>query len=141
MHHLDTGRIKQLQIFKDLSPEEWAEIYPLLDHIHVIEGEQLVREGERARSLFIILRGHFMIYYRDGRAITVNQRGDIIGWSSVISPFQYTANVTALTNAELLCISNEKLVEMVQGNAALGTKLIKKINEFIHTRPRIDLLQ
>lgn len=141
MEHLDAGKLKQLPFFKDLLPDEWSQVYPLLDRIRAIEGEQLIREGDMARSLFIILRGHFMIHYKDGRAITLNQKGDIIGWSSVISPFQYTANVTALTDGEVLCIQSDRFVELIQGNTALGTKLIKKINEFINTRPRIGLLR
>ncbi|MCF8110023.1 MAG: cyclic nucleotide-binding domain-containing protein [Desulfobacteraceae bacterium] len=140
MHHLDSGKIKQLQIFADLLPEEWSQVYPLLDHIRVIEGEQLIREGDRARSLFIILRGHFMIHYRDGKAFTLNKKGDIIGWSAVISPFQYTANVTALTDGDVLCIPSENFVELIQGNTALGTKLIRKINEFINSRPHTGML-
>ncbi|MFW6052730.1 MAG: cyclic nucleotide-binding domain-containing protein [Desulfosalsimonas sp.] len=140
MHHLELGKIKQLPIFRDLLPEEWSQVYPLLDHVRVIEGEQLIREGDRARSLFIILRGHFMIHYRDGRAFTLNKKGDIIGWSSVISPFQYTANATALTEGEVLSLPSEGFVELLQGNTALGTKLIRKINEFINHRPRIGML-
>ncbi|MFP4158551.1 MAG: Crp/Fnr family transcriptional regulator [Desulfosalsimonas sp.] len=140
MEHLDAGKIKRLPIFSDLLPEEWAQIYPLLDHLRVIEGEQLISEGDRARSLFIILRGHFMIHYRDGTAFTLNKKGDIIGWSSVISPFQYTANVSALTDGDVICIPSEGFVELIQGNTALGTKLIRKINEFINSRPRIGML-
>ena len=138
MHLLNTEEIKQLGIFRDLAPGEWAEIYPLLHHVWVIEGEQLIREGDRAHTFFVILNGHFMIHYRDGRAITLNQKGDIIGWSAVMSPFQYTGSVTALTQGDLLAIPGARFLEMLQSNAPLGDKLIKKINEIVQAREAIE---
>lgn len=137
MHHLDVGEIKRLHIFRDLLPEEWAQVYPLLKHVWVIEGEQLIREGDRAHTFFIILHGHFMLHFRDGRAITLRKKGDIIGWSSVISPFQYTASVTALTDGDLLAIPGTGFLELLQANAALGEKLIRKINEIKSMRQKI----
>ncbi|MCF8035738.1 MAG: cyclic nucleotide-binding domain-containing protein [Desulfobacteraceae bacterium] len=138
MHLLNIEEIKQLAIFRDLAPEEWAEIYPLLRHVWVIEGEQLIREGDRAHTFFVILNGHFMIHYRDGRAITLNQKGDIIGWSSVISPFQYTGSVTALTHGDLLAIPGARFLELLQSNAPLGDKLIKKISEIVQMRETME---
>jgi CRP-like cAMP-binding protein len=141
MHHLDTGQIKKLAIFRDLLPNEWDQLSPLLSHVWVIEGEQMIRQGERAHCFFVILRGHFMIHYNDGRAITLNQKGDIIGWSSVSFPSEYTANVTALTKGELLCMSGPEFLELLQSNSGLVEKVLKKINEFIQTRPQIGYLQ
>jgi len=138
MHLLHIEEIKQLAIFRDLAPEQWAEIYPLLRHVWVIEGEQLIRQGDHAHTFFVILNGHFMIHSRDGRAITLNQKGDIIGWSAVISPFQYTGSVTALTNGDLLAIPGDRFLELLQSNAPLGDKLIKKISEIVQMRETME---
>lgn len=141
MHLLNIEEIKQLEIFRELLPGEWAEVYPLLSHEWVIEGEQLIRQGDRAHTFFIILNGHFMIHYKDGRAITLSKRGEIIGWSSVISPFQYTGSVTALTDGDLLAIPGARFLELLQANAALGEKLVKKVNEIIRNRVSIEPAQ
>ena len=138
MQQLNEQEVKQLDLFRDLPPEEWAAVYPLLSRMRTIEGEELIREGDRAHTFFIILRGHFMIHYRDGRAITVDRKGDIIGWSTVTSPFRYTANVTSLTGGELLSIPGDRFLELLQSNVYLGEKLVKKINETIHHRQQID---
>ncbi|MBS3759458.1 MAG: cyclic nucleotide-binding domain-containing protein [Desulfobacterales bacterium] len=138
MHHLDAEELKNLKIFRDLLPDEWTEVYALLNRQKIIEGEQLIREGEQAHTFFIILRGHFMIHYGDGRAVTLNKKGDIIGWSSVIRPFQYTANVTALTAGEVLSIPGDRFLELLQKNAELGDKLVKRVNELVSKRQAID---
>jgi CRP-like cAMP-binding protein len=138
MKHLDANDIKQLEIFRDLLPEEWAEVHPLLNHVWTIEGEDLVREGDRAHTFYIVLRGHFMLHYKDGRAITLNRKGDIIGWSTVMSPFRYTASVTSLSQGELLSMPGSRFLELLQSNASLAEKLVKKINETIEQRHSID---
>lgn len=137
MHHLDVEELKNLEIFNELLPEEWEAVHALLNHLKVIEGEELIREGDRAHTFFIILRGHFMIHYKDGRAVTLNKKGDIMGWSSVVSPFRYTANVTALTEGEILSIPGDKFLELLQSNAELGEKLVKNINEMVSSRPAV----
>ncbi|MFP4159033.1 MAG: Crp/Fnr family transcriptional regulator [Desulfosalsimonas sp.] len=141
MHHLDTRQIKQLQIFRDLLPNEWEQLYPLLSQVRVIEGEQLLREGERAHRFFVILKGHFMVHKSDGRAMTLRQKGDIMGWSSVSFPFAYTASVTALTAGEVLCISAAEFLELLQSNPALAEKVLKKISAFINIRQKVGSLQ
>lgn len=135
----DQEQIKQLSLFRDLASQQWSLVYPLLNRVRVIEAEQLICEGDRAHSFYIILNGHFMIHYKDGSAVSLNQKGDIIGWSSVVTPFQYTANVTALTDGELLCIGGAEFLELIQTDPVLGTKLLEKINESIHSRPHIGL--
>ncbi len=138
MHHLNPEELKELKIFSTLLPDEWTEVYPLLNRLKILEGEQLIRQGTRAHTFFVILYGHFMVHYPDGRALTIDKRGDIIGWSSVISPFRYTADVTALTEADVLSIPGAKFLELLQSNAELGDKLVKTINELVHNRQSID---
>ncbi|MFP4531984.1 MAG: Crp/Fnr family transcriptional regulator [Desulfobacterales bacterium] len=138
MHRLDPEELKNLKIFSALLPDEWSEVYPLLNRLKILEGEELIRKGTRAHTFFVILHGHFMVHYPDGRALTINKRGDIIGWSSVISPFRYTADVTALTESEVLSIPGAKFLELLQSNAELGDKLVKTINELVHNRQSID---
>ena len=138
MHHLNPEELKHLKIFSTLLPDEWTEVYPLLNRLKILEGEQLIQQGVRAHTFFVILHGHFMVHYPDGRALTINKKGDIIGWSSVISPFRYTANVTALTEADVLSIPGVKFLELLQSNADLGDKLVKTINEMVHHRQSID---
>lgn len=138
MHHLNAAEIKQFELFRQLSAEQWAEVYPLFHHLWLIEGEQLIRQKDRARTFFILLRGHFMIHYEDGRAFTLKEKGDVMGWSAVITPFEYTASVTALTDGEVLSIPGPRFLELIQNNAALGEKMVKKIIEIIHRRPSIE---
>jgi CRP-like cAMP-binding protein len=132
--------IRQLKIFKDLAPQQWSRIYPLIKKVSVIEGEDLIREGSRAESFYIVLSGHYMIHYRNGKAVTLNGKGDVIGWSSVVTLYTYTASVTALSDGEVLRIAGAEFLKLIQTDSMLGKKMLEKINEVVSSRPYTGLL-
>ncbi len=138
MEYLEEQEIKQFSIFSELLPDEFSEVLPLLRQVHTIEGEQLIREGDKVHTFFIIISGHFMVHFRDGRSVTLGKRGEIIGWSSVVSTHKYAANVTSLTDGQVISIPGNRFLELIQANAELGDKLIKKVNETIRQRSLVS---
>lgn len=132
--HFNFDKIREISLFEELTPEELDEIYPLLHSMRVVEGEQLIREGDQAHTFFIVMEGHYMLHFKDGRAFMLHHRGDIFGWSTVTSPFWYTASVTALTEGEILRVPGEEFFQLLQGHATLGDKLMKKINAIVQQR-------
>ena len=131
---MDPQEIRQLKLFADLFAEQWEILLPLLIRTRVIEGEELIRQGSRADWLFVVLKGHFMIHRNDGRGVTVNKKGDVLGWYSAVSPHRYTANVTALTDGLVLCVNAEKLRACIHDDPNLGEALLKRIRENIADR-------
>ncbi len=132
--HFNLDKVQTIKLFEELSPEELDEIFPLLHPMRVIEGEQLFRQGDKAHTFFVVMTGNYMLYFDDGRAFTFHHQGDIFGWSTVISPFQYTASVVALTEGEILRIPGEEFFQLLQGNVSLGDKLMKKIDAIVSQR-------
>jgi len=115
-------------LFATLNPEELEQIQALIQHQKVVESEVLVQKGAPAVTFFINLSGNFMISFDEGRAITLHQKGDIMGWSAVFTPFRYKGTIVALTDGEVLTIPGEDFLRLVLSNAALGDKIMKKIN-------------
>jgi CRP-like cAMP-binding protein len=81
-----------------------------------------------AHAFFIIESGNFMITFDEDRAITLHSKGDIMGWSTVFTPFRYKGTISALTAGEVLGMPGGKFLDLIQGNPALGDKIMKKIN-------------
>ena len=136
---IDPQEVRQLKLFADLPAEQWDLLLPLLIQTRVIEGEELIRQGSRADWLFVVLKGHFMIHRNDGRCITVNKKGDVLGWYSAVSPHRYTANVTALTDGLVLCVNAEKLRALLHDDPRLEEALLKRIRENIAHRHSMGL--
>ena len=132
--HLDLQNIQEINLFKDLSPGELDKILPIIHPVKIIEGERLIREGDTSQMCYVIISGTYMIHYKDGRAFTLNKKGDKIGWSTIVSPFTYQESAVALTDGEALTIPVEEFLELMQGDSDLGSKITKKVTEIVRQR-------
>ena len=123
-----------MDLFADLKPAELEQVQLIAHPMQVAEAEVLTRIGAPARNLFIVLSGNFIIAFKDDRAITLHDKGKIMGWSTVFSPFRYKGTTVALTDSEVVSIPGDKFLSLIQSNAALGNKIMKKINAIASER-------
>ncbi|MFH1581881.1 MAG: hypothetical protein ABIC39_07435, partial [Pseudomonadota bacterium] len=65
---VDINIIDSLNLFEDLSHAELKEIASLMSRIRVTEGEAITRQGDLAHTIFIVLSGNFMVFFKDGRS-------------------------------------------------------------------------
>ena len=85
----------------------------------------------------MILSGSFVVHLKAGTSYTLDRKGTVIGWSTVIAPFEYTGTATALTDGDVLYISSLDFFALIQNNNELGEKLMKKINKISAERRRL----
>ncbi len=131
---IDTHTLKSLDLFPDLNHAELEQIASLMHQIRVTEGEVLMRRDDPAHTFFIILSGNFMIYFKESRAFTLHKKGDIMGWSTVVTPFRYTGTAVALTDGAVLSMPGQEFFRLIQSNSVLGDKIMKIINKIIAER-------
>jgi len=130
----DIQTLKSLDLFADLNFGELEQIAPLMHLMKVTEGEVLTRKGELARTFFIILSGNFMLSFKEERSFTLHNKGNIIGLSTVVSPFRYTGTAIALTDGLVLLMQGQEFLRLVQSNSAIGDKIMRKINKIVSER-------
>ncbi len=119
--------LRSIELFSELDDEEIESISLITDPMKVTEGEILARIGQYAETFYIVLSGNFMISFKDGKALTVHQDGDFMGWSTIVTPFKYRGTVVALTDGEVLTISGDEFLRLIQSNTSLSDKLMRKI--------------
>ena len=130
----DIQTLKSLDLFAGLNFGELEQIAPLMHLMKVTEGEVLTRRGEPARTFFIILSGNFMLSFNEERSFTVHNKGNIIGLSTVVTPFRYTGTAVALTDGLVLLMQGQEFLRLIQSNSALGDKIMRKINKIVSER-------
>jgi CRP-like cAMP-binding protein len=126
--------LKSIELFSAFTQEELEKIAPLVYPVKVMEGEILAKRGYRARTFFIIVKGNFMIAFKNGKAITLHNKGDIMGWSTLIAPFEYRGTVIALTDGEVLTLPGQEFYLLLQSDSALSSKIMDEINSIIFSR-------
>ena len=131
---IDIQTLKALDFFADLSFDELEQIAPLMHLMKVAEGEVLTRKGEPARTFFIVLSGNFMLSFKEERSFTLHNKGNIIGWSTVVTPFRYTGTAIALTDGLVLSMAGREFLSLIQSDSVLGDKIMRKINKIVSER-------
>lgn len=132
--HLDPQNIREIDLFRDLSSDELDKILPVVHPVKIFEGERLIREGDASQTLFIIVSGNYLVYFKDGRSFTLHKKGDMIGWSTIASPFAYHESAVALTDGEALIIPIEEFLYLMQLDSDLGDKITKRVTETVRQR-------
>jgi CRP-like cAMP-binding protein len=134
---VDVQIVEPLRFFQDLKYDELEACAALLSAKSVKKGDVLIRKGTPALTFFIVLNGSFKVSSETGQTITIDKRGEVMGWSTVVAPFHYMGTVEALEDANLLYISSREFFELIQNNNELGEKIMKKIDAIAAKRRAI----
>ncbi|UCG21877.1 MAG: cyclic nucleotide-binding domain-containing protein [Deltaproteobacteria bacterium] len=126
--------LKRYEIFAEMDLTELKLLSAMAEERKAREGDELIRIGSPARTLYILQEGGLMVVFPDGRAITLHKPGRVVGWSALVSPTHYTASVTCLTDSILIAFPGSELLRLVQRNVAFGTKIMRKISEVLSRR-------
>ncbi|MBL8567242.1 MAG: patatin-like phospholipase family protein [Hyphomicrobiaceae bacterium] len=132
--------LEGLEIFEGLSPEQRTSLAAELSAIPVRRGEVLVRQGDAAHSMFIVVSGRFSVSL-EGRpnAICEIGPGQPIGEIAFLSGGCRTATVTALRDGLVLRLERADFDSLVARSPALWrvvtTALARRLAEFNVARP------
>jgi CRP-like cAMP-binding protein len=131
---VDQKTLLDIPLFEGLDEDALAKISSLMHFQNIGEGEVLTQKGEVAHSFYVILSGNYMVSFDDDRAFTLHEKGQIIGWSSIVTPFSYTGTAVAMTRGEALSLSSEDFRLLLQEDARISEKLMLKISSIVSER-------
>ena len=134
---VDSHILKPLDFFVDFNQLELEAFAAVLKSRTVGAEEVLIKRGTPALTFFIILSGTYEVSFEGNRSIVLERIGEVMGWSTVVHPFHYLGTVTAKKDGEVLEISSRDFFEVIQGNNALGEKIMKKIDKIASERRAI----
>ena len=108
-------------------------------------GDVLLREGEPADELGIVLTGRVALRVRvpERGSVTVLtvEPGDIIGWSAVVPPHRSTSTAIAVVPTEVLAFAGEPLRQALEADAALSAAFYPRVLRAVARRLRGTRLQ
>ncbi len=134
---IDSHILKPLDFFVDFKQHELEAFAAALKSRTVEVGEVIIERGIPALTFFIILSGTYEVTFEGGRSYILERMGEVMGWSTVVHPFHYIGTVKAKKDGEVLEISSRDFFELIQGDNALGEKIMKKIDKIASERRTI----
>ncbi|MBN2352496.1 MAG: cyclic nucleotide-binding domain-containing protein [Spirochaetales bacterium] len=138
-----TEKLRGLQIFANLSPEEIDHLFPLCEFHEYKDKEKIIKQNETSTFLCGILAGDVSVYAtsKEGREIRLGRvhKGDVVGEASLFFDVRRTADVTADGRVEIMKIERENFMSFVNTNAKAGVKVFAfMIFSLIHKLKNIN---
>lgn len=99
----DLAGIERLSLFADLAPPELEAALSQLRPMSFREGEWVLRQGDEASGVFVILDGEVAVVI-DGKEVAVLARGSFFGEISVLLGEAATADIVARAPVHCLTI-------------------------------------
>lgn len=119
-------KLKGLPLFEHCSKAELATIAKVTDQVEVSAGRVLIREGERGRELFVLLRGEVEVR-RKGRKLATLGPGAMVGEMALVSDAPRSATVTALSDLDVLVITDRDFRKLLADNPAIQGKVLRSV--------------
>lgn len=106
--------------FQDMSAEKAIEFLSLVQKRKVQAGERLIKVGDLGTEFFMILAGKCAIYHGETQR-KVFGLYDYFGETALVAGGMRTADVTAISNMELLVMGKEAFLDFIRGTAVVET--------------------
>lgn len=121
-------------------PEEEVQKILLIGEKKVYEpGAVLFRAEDDATEMYFIETGRVAIRVKEGeteKTVYTASEGDVLGWSTVVLPYQRTATAIVVEKAEVIAIETKKFQNFCDENAAMCYQVAQNLNRAVIARLR-----
>ncbi len=98
-------------------------------NVHARPGEFLFREGTPADHFYVIRRGRVAIeVHTPARGVELDELGDgdVVGWSWMVPPYEWTFDARAITDTSALAFDAACLRAKCEADPVVGYELTKR---------------
>lgn len=121
-----TDLLRRVPLFEHCSKKELALIGAVADELDLPAGKVLMREGERGREFFVIISGEVDVR-RKGRKLRTLGAGDFVGEMALLSKEPRSATVTAMTELDVLVITDGNFLALLDRTPELWLKISRAL--------------
>ncbi len=145
---LPSTRLASLPLFAGVPADQLAALDTDAAHLPLRAGEVLVRQGERADALYLVMQGSFeatVIEAGRKRLVGMMARGDMIGDVAFLTGEVRAATVRAVRDSVVVRLSHEAVAGLMARHASVGTGLARalaqRLRDTNRARPAARRLQ
>jgi CRP-like cAMP-binding protein len=137
------SKLGNISIFQYLSEEEKRQLLAICEIYEYSPAERIITQGESSTCFYAILSGTVNVWITDKNSpkgevfLSVIDEGEFFGEAGIFSNTKRSANVTAASTTEILCIRRNEFFNYMSQYTGAGVKilmifidgLLKKLNE------------
>jgi|SRR5579863_883470 len=124
---MDTGELKKLPLFANLSPEE-SDCLELGEEILVPAGEFIAREGDPVNSFYVVLDGEIRLsktYSGQDVVMAVHKAGKFFGEVPLLLDIPYFVDTEARTASRLLRYTKEQFRLLMRNCPSVAKEILR----------------
>lgn len=136
---MEKSDLKAIGLLADFSPDELEAIARCASVVRYRKDEEILREGQRNGSLFMVQSGllHVRRKVEDSHTLLGRlEAGSFFGEISVFHPGPTTATIHAMTDGVLLRMQRDNLLAFVEQCPKAGAELLRRMLEETAARLR-----
>lgn len=121
-------------VFAGLSEQELQAVLASSHVIHCSPGDYLIRRGQMARTVFVVLSGSLEV--RDGeRVVVTTTAGEVLGEVAFLLSTPRISDVVATGNgARVLCLSEKSLRALIDSSSRAAALLLLNLSRALATK-------
>lgn len=127
----DQDAVRQAPLFTALDDDAAASLRASMDSVKIAKGSVLFAEGDEGDHLYVIVEGKLKLGTSsgDGREnlLSILGPGEMFGELSLFDPGPRTSTATAVTDAKLLSLGQEKLIPWLATNPNVSLHLLARL--------------
>lgn len=127
------ARIKDIEVFAELSASDIEELAPLFEEIETGKKELIFSEGDQPEWFYAVIEGKVKItkLSQEGKEIILEliKAGELFGAIAVLKGFPYPANAVAMEDSLILKISRKNLLIVLDRFPSLMFKLFDSLGD------------
>ena len=133
--------LREIPLFRELSRRELREVAQTLEVSTFAIDEEVFKQGEPGRGMYIVLSGGidiFQIDETDGARLQLSrsEAGSFFGETALLDDAPRTASALVLDEAELALFSRYALLNLAEQRPHLGVKIAMQLSQIIAERLR-----
>lgn len=132
--------LRRFALFAGIAPAHFKDLAMAGEEVNLEEGEWVFREGDEADALYLVVSGTIALKIaldasgeRQADLETL-VAGEVLGWSALVEPYQYTLGAVATSRASLVKLDAARLRKLLEDNPQLGFQIMTRLASVIGDR-------
>jgi len=132
-------KARMATLFHGVPEKEVQKILSIGEKMVCEPGTILFRAEDDATTMYFIESGRVAVQVKEGeteKTVYTASEGDVLGWSTVVLPYQRTATAVVAEKAKVVAIDTNKFQNFCDKNAAMCYRVAQNLNRAVIARLR-----
>ena len=132
------ARLNDLKFFAGMAPQHLQVLASIADDVAIAAGTYIFKEGNEARRCLVVVSGDVALELPvkgiSPRTVQTLHDGDMIGWSWLYPPYQWSFDARALSDVVALAFDAERLRAAKDADHEFGFALMTRFGKVMVSR-------